>query len=442
MVPPFSERVDFIIRHAGSLRKLYYIVIDKNVSSNYSAQLLRTCITAVESSESKPRLSVATRRPILGTPLNDLLLYINDNFSLTRLDVDLKDTDNNSILEFLSRFHNLRVLEIWNSRSIHDNETDLDRFLGDLPLQEMTLHEIQRVASLPHQLKSLQLGSDGTPILTNSVWAAACNLKCLSKLEIECEDAEESRNEEPFIFKSSNLRTFSASLTAKTEEILRHQIIQPILVSCRQLTSIDLHINSSLSTTFLTALLSVESLKEVDIISAASPYTFQDFSALPRTLPNLEHLQLPWPASIGIPTNFDDEGRAMDWRFERNCSQDVPERLTFDQCRRLAEKFPKLNEIVFDMNPDALYKKYRRWSMSFGYNIKLDPPTIDLDKSRRNQFFKMATFIDEESPCLDLCSVFVYAFGNSDYTDLEGNPQKSMTLFLSLNQIGRHAGKR
>ena len=441
MDPPFLERVDFIIRHASNLRTLDYIVIDQEESSNYSVQLLMTCITALELSESKPELSIATRHPILGDYLADLLLYINDKFLLTRLDVVSKEIHDSSLLEFLSRFHNLRLLEIWDFSSSGNNEYDMDPFLGHLPLLKLTLHEMEQVASLPHQLKVLNIGSDGTPLLTNSVWTAACNLKCLSELNIECDDTEETQNEEPFVFKSSNLQTFSGTLTAKTEEILRHQIIQPILVSCHHLTSVNLYINSSLSSIFLAVLLSNESLITVEMSAAASPYTFQEFAALPKTLSNLENLQLPWPATIGVPTN-DDEGMMMDWRYDRDRSQDVPERLSFDQCQHLAAKFPKLNEIVFEMDAEALYGIYQTWSESSQHDMSLDSATVDIGKSRHDQSFKMAKFIDQESPCLNLCSVFVYSSKDNNYIDREGNSPMTMTLFLSLNQIRRHAGKR
>ena len=431
MDPPFAERVHFIIRHASSLRKLVYIVIDNDQSSNYSVRLLRTCIAALEWAETKPWLSIATRRPILGTPLGDLLLYINDKFSLTKLDVQSEGIHDNPLLEFLSRFHHLRKLEIWNFCSSDNNEHDMDRFLGHLPLRKLTLFDTEQVASLPHQLQVLNIGSDGSPILTNSVWTAACNLKCLSELDIQCDDTEETQNEEPFVFKSSNLQTLSGTLTAKTEEILINQIIQPILVNCHHLTSIDLLISSSLSTIFLSVLLSNESLMYVDITSTASPYTFQEFSALPKTLPNLESLQLPWPASIGVPTN-DDEDTVMDWRYDRDRNQDLPDCLTYDQCQRLAEKFPKLNEIVFEMDAEVLDNTYQMWSESFEDNMPLDPATVDIDKARRDQSFKMTIFIDQESPCLDLCSVFVCSFGDSNYTDQDGYPQMSMTLYSFL----------
>lgn len=54
-----------------------------------------------------------------------------------------------------------------------------------------------------------------------------------------------------------------------------------------------------------------ETLMEVDISSVASPYTFQELSDLPKSLSNLESLQLPWPISIDIPIHGnegDDDG--------------------------------------------------------------------------------------------------------------------------------------
>ena len=442
MVPPFPERVHFIIRHSCSLLRFEYIAIDNELSSNYSVRLLRTCITALEWSESKPQLSISTRRPILGKPLGDLLLYINDRFSVTRLDVQSEGIQDNLLLQFLAQFHDLQRLDVWNFRSNDDKEHDMDRFLGGLPLRKLTTRDTEQVASFPHQVQTLKIRHDGE-ILTNSVWAATCNLKRLSELNIECEDIEdtdEGQDEEPIIFKSSNLRTLSGSLTAKTEEILRQKIIQPIFASCRYLTSVELHITSSLSSIFLALLLSKKTLVNIDVSSSASPYTFQEFAVLPKILPNLESLQLPWPASIGIPTN-DDEGTVMDWRYERDRSQDVPDRLKFDQCQRLAEKYPKLKEIVFQIDTaEEACNSHWKWTEPVQHNMPFDAATVDVEESRRAQSFKIAGFIDEGSPCLDICSVFLHYFDNN-HTDEDGEPQMSSTLFLSLDQIRKHAGK-
>lgn len=153
---PFPERVHFILRHATNLRHFGYIVIDDEPSSDYSVRLLRTCITALEWSERKPTISILTRRPILGHPLEDLLLYIKDRFSITELDVLSEGGQDDSLLQFLSRFNTLENLVVWDFRSDDNSEHDMDRFLGLLPLQTLTLHHSEQVASFPHQLRALQ----------------------------------------------------------------------------------------------------------------------------------------------------------------------------------------------------------------------------------------------------------------------------------------------
>ena len=259
---------------------------------------------------------------------------------------------------------------------------------------------------------------------------------------MDCTDMEELQDEDPFVFKSSSLRTLSGTLTAKAEGILRNQIIKPIFASCQNLQIVELHLNTSLSSEFLITLLSKESLVEVDLSATASPYTFQDFALLSKGLPNVKRLRLPWPSSIGIPTN-DEEGTVMDWRNERDGSQDLPERLSFEQCQLLAAKLTKLNEIVFDINTEPLAHTYQTWSGPLDYAISFDPSIVDEDIVRHDESFKMATFIDERSPCLNVCSVFVNSFsGGDDASDADADSQMSMSLLLSLNQVRRHTTVR
>ena len=372
MVPPFPERVHFILRHASRLRLLEYIVIEDNKSSNYSVQVLRTCIAALEWLEIKPQLSISTRRSIFEEPLKDILLYIKDRFSVSRLDVQSEGIKDDLLLQFLAGFPELQQLGVWDFKSNDNNAHDMDRFLGHLPLRELTIYDVEQVRSFPHQVQILDI-QHGDIVLTNSVWAATCNLKHLSSINIECGDTEECSNEEPNIFKSSNLRSLSGNLTAETEDILRQQIIQPIFASCQFLTFVELHINSSLSSILLQLFLSKETLVNVDVSSIASPYTFEDMANLSKTLPHLESLQLPWPASIGIPTN-NDEGMVMDWRDERDHSQDVPERLRFDQCQRIATKFPKLDEIVFQIDTtEEAGNAYWTWTQSLQHEYAFGP---------------------------------------------------------------------
>jgi len=441
MTPPFPERVHFIIRHASNLRSFQYIVIDQKPSSDFSVRLLRTCIAALEWSERKPTISILTRRPILGKPLGDLLTYINDKFTIMELDVQSEGVEDTSLLQFLSRFSELQYLGVWNLRSHNHNEHDMDQFLGHLPLRALTLHDSDHVGTFPHQLHSLDIQHHGT-VHTLSIWAATCNLTHLSNLNMDCQDTEESQDEDTFVFKSSNLQTVAGTLTAKTEIILRNQIIKPIFANCRSLESVELHFNTSLSSESLITLLSKESLVHVDLSSGASPYTFQDFALLSRSLPNLERLRLPWPFTIGIPTNDEDE-TVMDWRCKRDSSEDVPERISFEQCTLLAAKFPKLGEIVFEIDTEPLGHMYRTWSGTHDSAMYLEPTKSDENNVHRAQGFKMSTFVDEQSPCVNICSVFVCSFnGNDDTLDGEVDSQMSMSLFLSLNQVRRHANHR
>lgn len=425
----YLKRVQVILSRTSSLHTLH-IVIDGKLSLDYRVRFLQTCITELQHSKSKAHFSIAVPHSILGTSLGHLLLELKDKFSLTRLNVESEGIYDNSLLEFLSQFQDLQFLEFWNFSSSDNSDHDMNQFLKNLPLQGLTLHQIVQVASFPHQLKKLQIGSDASSILNNCIWIATCNLKNLSELVIDCNDIEK-QDEEPFIFKSSNLRTLSGNLIAKTEEILTHQIIQPILNSCHHLTSIKIYINSPVSINLLTLLLSKESLMEVGIWSAASPYTFQEFSVLPGTLPNLRSLKLPWPASIDIAIN-DNEETTTDRGYNRNHRGDVLDRLTFDQCQRLAAKFPRLNKIVFEINTEAFSDLYLSWNESL-------TPDVPFDRSQHDQSFKIATFTREESSCLNLCSVFRYSFNDRN---LINDPETSMVLSLYLNQIRRHGKKR
>ena len=80
MFPPFPERVSYIIHNASSLQHINYIAIDRDDSSDYSVELFRTIITALESTEIKPELSIKSRRPIVGTPFGNSLAFIRNKF--------------------------------------------------------------------------------------------------------------------------------------------------------------------------------------------------------------------------------------------------------------------------------------------------------------------------------------------------------------------------
>ena len=418
----FHQKLPPIIRNADSLTTLEYI--DHGLFLHESLQLLTACVTTLEVSEHKPRLCVDIRVPLYGYA-RDRLLDINKKISMTEFRAAERLDD--GFLPFLSRFHDLELLEIWPVNSDGFNGHGPGVCLGELPLRRLILHDIRQIASLPRQLLSVDVGYNETSIsvLTNACWTAVCNLKCLSELGIQCLDIERMWDEEPFVFQSSNLHTLRGYLVAKTEEIVMDQIIQPIIKSCLCLTFIDLQVDVPLSSNFLALLLSTETLRDVKLRSDANSYSFRDISAL-HPLPNLESLQLPWPAAIGIPPNGLDDTE-IDWRFTRDHSKDVMEPLPVDQCQRLAEKFPNLNEIVFRLDIEALCNAPRTSTGS-------DTATVAI--LRRNlSTYQISAFIEDESRCMQLCSAYATSFLRGIPEMAEGLPFMSLNLRLFLSQL-------
>lgn len=178
---------------------------------------------------------------------------------------------------------------------------------------------MRQVASLPRQLRVSHAGGVETEslVLTTKCWSAVCGLEYLGELHFVCTDIERMEQERTFSFKSRNLRQLSGILAAERTEaaertqIVLQQIIKPVLGSCQQLSSIDLHLKTDLSSELLSQLLSKQSLTDVKLNVDAVSYSFEDLSALPNSLPLLETLKLPWPTSIGFNTNDDDSQTEM-----------------------------------------------------------------------------------------------------------------------------------
>jgi hypothetical protein len=436
MFPPFPERVGSIIRNASNLQYLSYIAIDHDHSSDFSVELFQTIITALESSDIKPELSITSRRPIVGKPFGDLLAYISDRFTVKELDILSEGTEDAMLLQLLARFPQLQQLVLWFFGLIDSDPQDMDLALRHLPLKELRIYDSEQFASLPRQVQTLDIQLDDR-ILTDSLWTAARNLRQLSDLNIECDDVEGREDEQPLIFSSSELRSVSLSLRARTEEIIRRQIIQPIFTSSQHITYIELHTNTSISSNLLALVLSIETLVNVEITSTASPFTFLDLASFPKILPNLKSLRLPWPATIGIPTN-DDDGMSMDWRNARDHSQDVPDRLSFDSCRRLAAQYPKLEDIVFEIDIAGQEgNELLDWIKSSSANSISYPNGLESNRMKIVRHVNNPSFADERSPCLNICCILCYS---GPPISALGNEGISEPVFacIFLNQVRRH----
>ena len=85
-------------------------------------------------------------------------------------------------------------------------------------------------------------------------------------------------------------------------------------------------------------------------------------------------------------------------------------------------------------SPAISRRKYKLFSSQRHYFTE----TVDIDELRELQSFKIARFIDERSPYLNVCSVF-WHFGDTSYGDVEQaeRAEMSMVLILSLNQVRR-----
>ena len=295
------------------------------------------------------------------------------------------------------------------------------------------------INSFPDTLEALNLYGDNE-ILSNSVWAAICNLRNLQRLKLAHFSIDHW--EEPIPFRSSNLRTLFANVAAEREFNITTQIIRPIYQSCQSLTSVELILWTSLSTDFLLCLIQNPTLSSLIVTSrGASPYKFQDLVKGAKNAPNLKELTLPWPATLGLYGNNPDG--SMDWTSPRDHSSDVPERLTFEQSQQLAASLPKLEQIRFDIDgaEEACNAYWTCDEIPF-WPIG-DLRTIDVEFWRKSpyvllwQSFKTARFLDEPSPCLNICTVFFH-FNDPNFPDTKFNGLMGITLFLSLKQIRRH----
>jgi hypothetical protein len=120
----------------------------------------------------------------------------------------------------------------------------MDSALRHLPLKGLRIHDSERFVSLPRQVQTLDIQLDDL-ILTDSIWTAACNLRHLSDLNIECanvEEREEREDEQPLTFSSSDLLSVSLRQSAGAEEIIRRQIMQPICTGSQHLTYVKLYV--------------------------------------------------------------------------------------------------------------------------------------------------------------------------------------------------------
>ena len=436
--PPFEKRVAYILLHSTNLTRFDLF---SNLQGNMCRQRLSLIFAVLEKSVSKPELSFQ----MCGSKeANEMVLRLKDKLPIIAAHVDSKEVD------FWLQFHQLRYITMW---CFEDRETPIamDKLLANLPLTKLTVLFPGSVEIFPPQLRCLNLNGIGTSTLQLLTWKAACELRELHTIKVTAEDIKKTDGFPRHLqFQSSQLRRVRLNLNASSETKIKRYIIQPIFKHCHQIESVTVDLYTSISSDFLTWLFSPnETLTFLHVTSTASMFSFRDLIAATKHLPNLKTLTLPWPAPVD---SSEEDNGSIDWPddVEDHCV-DIPERLTFSQCQSLATACPKLNRVEFRVDDsDEAGNHYWIWNkynveVTSSFRVPLHMPinAKEIESWRKSQYarlqsFKMFRFIDDASPCLNICTLFFH-FGDTHYPDTEGIIYQSIVLFVDLNQVRRHS---
>ena len=446
--PPFDRRFEFIVRHAHNLRR-----VELNTRTwNTSYQELNDVLSRLNAAESIPELSINVYDNVAGEP--------TDSETIQRGEVMLRIQEKAPIvsirfgggysprkLRYFGQFSQLRTLDLYAacamSSTKFDNPADLGEIFKNVPLESLQIECAERIMSFPRTVRILKIdnGLSCRHSLPPLAWAAVCELQDLVELNLSC-DGIDLWEEYPCRFKSSTLKKFHA-YPGSTDTTFGRYILQPILATASCLVSMKLEFYSrqALSSNFLSHFTPNATLSKLNLgHSNENPYLFRDLVELAKNFPNLQNLTLQWPATVG--TRDRTEGK---WP-ERIRDLDIPERLDFHECSQLAAAWSKLDQVKFQLGERraADHYLYSKWSEIAPQEL-LDMPlelSILGDWWVRHhcllQSFKMARFMDESSPCLNVCTIFFH-FDDSDHLAETSNYYKEeIMLFLSLKQVREH----
>ena len=437
MVPPFEERLARVVSHANGLKhvKLSCRRWDS------SQQHLDSVLTALCTSKSSPELSldlvylgmgkhVLMLDEILHGTYFIMIPQIQDTLPITS--ITLHGLFYLRRLQYVSQFRQLRTLRLLmnNPNTQHfDGPIELEPIFRHLPLMHLEIgtHGFKGVIkSFPCNLQTLVIE---TSTLDSTTWAAVCTLQHLRHLELDYSETEQS--EVPLCeFKSTTLKSLRVDADL---DIHLHRILPPIYTSCSFFSHFsielwDTPLSPSLMSTFFS---SQASLSRITIASDFSnPYTFHDLVNGVKNLPNLKNLHIPWPATVGY------------LGVSKGVSS-TPQRLSFRDCTNLAVACPKLDEIKFQFDDDRICSQYRYslWDDVHRLPMPLDSKRLGdwwVSHQTLLQSFKMAKFIDDSSPCLNLVTVFFHFEDEDNIFETANCYKEEIVIFLPMKQIRRH----
>jgi hypothetical protein len=464
-LPPYTERVAFVLRHATNLTEVR-LEDDRpsypDAARKMGAVTLNSIIRSLNEMTASPEISLnigymtfASEEDFGGPEeekVRDGLLQIRDRFRVTTLSCEADVGISTECLELVAGFRHLRKLRIFSFLDRADDSFDFDKLFRSIPITEFVIH-IDVVQTLPRYLRSLVIGGECN--FSQQTWAAVCNLQNLHTLDLDYSRPDANSNLESwnnytiYRFKSSNLRVFNLGLFGNSginEDLIISHILQPVFSAC-QLEHMAFEMRAIPLSSLLLESCFATYLSRLVLIASASPYSFECLANGLTKSRNLKRLTLPWPASMGDNFKISNES-VLPWRSRAG---DVSKRLTFRQAQHLARLCPKLDEIEFKMDEsrettnriesweDFAEFDYDEWD--FTKDMPVDREKLGEECSRHYAFlqlFKMARFVEEDSPCLNVCTVFFQCAKTFIYRYIWRRPQTEIVFFLSLKQIRKH----
>ena len=417
--------MEYVLRHASNLHDIEFVLYDE-----LNPETLSSALKSLTRLTRTPRVSFDRRPNTDGEhpALGDTIQQFKDKLTIVKLDAKASPAD----LQYVAGFHQLERLNVYSTSEFHD----LRRFLNGIPLIKLTVvvQADHLISSLPPKLRILRLYLFNSTLF-HTTWSAVCGLKHLEELIIRCAGVEEQVEDgPPCRFNSSNLRTFEFSVDTPIDTNLARQILSPVLEnSSPSVVEVELNnLESAVLHPIFTRSYALSSLViyfNSHIYDKSNSYTFENLLAGVKNAPRLRNALLPWPMGNG-------EG-------------EITQRLSYTHAQELANAWPNLEEIEFRLSPCLNQNKYSSWSGFDSFTLKI-PKNMPFDLQKLQfpfwrlshwallQSFKMDKFIDDASPCLNLCTLF-FQFGDENYPDTTPGYRQNISVFLSLKQVRRHA---
>lgn len=464
-LPPYTERVAFVLQHATNLTEVK--LEDHRPGFPRAARkiglvTLNSIIRSLNEMTTNPELSLNIEFTTLasgegslepeGEKFRDGLLQIRDRFRVTTLSYDSHVEISKERMDVIAGFRHLRRLSIYSLLPCAERFLDLDKMFRNIPITEFFI-AIDVIHTLPRSLQTLDIG--GECYLSQETWAAVCNLQNLQTLNMIYLSPDYSsnlkswNNDTIYRFKSSNLRVFNLGLFANSslnENLIISHILQPVLTSC-ELEHMAFEMDAIPLSSLLLESCFAPFLSRLVLAASASPYSFECLANGLTKSPNLKQLALPWPATMG--NSFEIPNGSVLPR--RSPVGDISRRLTFRQAQHLARLCPKLDEIEFALDDDyETINSIESWEgfaefdddeWKVPQNMPLDPERLGEECSRHYallQLLKMTRFIDQDSPCLNFCTVFFQSRKALLSRYVWHIPRTAILISLSLKQVRKN----